>query len=65
MRQKLRRWDWGNLGTQFSCQKRGENYQKNMITRYTVYSEQTAILSILLSGAELTESYSVQFQESE
>ena len=45
----------GSLGTQFSR-------RKNTITGYSVYSEQTAIpsiSSILLSGAELTEYYSI------
>ena len=45
-----------------SRRKTGENCQKNTITGYSVYSEQTAIpsiLSILLSGAELMEYYSV------
>ena len=42
--------------------KTGENFQKNMITGYSVCSKQTAILSVLsflLSGAELTEYYSI------
>ena len=42
--------------------KMGENFQKNMITGYSVCSKQTAILSVLsflLSGAELIEYYSV------
>ena len=56
--------NWGDeteksLGTQFLRQKTGENCQKNTMTGYSVYSEQTAIPSILLSGAELTEYYSV------
>ena len=40
--------------------KMGENFQKNMITGYSVCSKQTAVLSFLLSGEELTEYYSVQ-----
>ena len=60
---KLRGWDRGSLGTHFSCWKTGDNCQTNTITGYSVYSEQTAILSIflsiLLSGAELIEYYSV------
>ena len=46
----------------FSHQKTGEDCQKNTITGYPVYSEQTSIssiLSILLSRSELTEYYSV------
>ena len=46
---------------QFSRQKTGE-CQNTMITYYSVYSKQTAIPSIpsiLLSGAELTEYYSL------
>ena len=46
----------------FFCQETGENNQKNMITDYIVYSIQTAVPSIpltLLSGAELTEYYSI------
>ena len=50
-----------SLGTPFSHRKTGENCQKNTITGYSVYSEQTAIPSILLSGAELTEYYSVHY----
>ena len=49
---------WGDKITKpFVCSH--ENYQKNTIIGYTVYSEQTAILSILLSGADLTEYFSV------
>ena len=43
--QKLRRWDWGSLGIQFSHQKTGENCQKNTITGYSVYSVNSAIRS--------------------
>ena len=43
----------------FSRRKTGENCQKTTIIGYSVYSEQTAIPSILLSGAELMEYYSV------
>ena len=56
---KLRWWDQENLGTQFSRRKTGKNCQKNTITSYPVYSKQTTIPSILLSGAKLTEYYSV------
>ena len=42
----LRRWDRGNLGTPSYRQKTDENCQKNTITGYSVYSEQTAIPSI-------------------
>ena len=57
---------WGDETKEISVSnfpaKRQENFQKNMITGYSVCSEQTAILSILsilLSGAELTEYYSI------
>ena len=43
----------------FPRRKTGENSQKNTIAGYSVYSEQTAIPSVLLLGAELTEYYSV------
>ena len=60
--QKLTWWDRGSLADKFFYQKTDENCQKNTITCYSVYSKQTAILSIpsiLLSGAELTEYYLV------
>ena len=54
-----------SLGMQSFHQKTGENCQKNTITIYSVYSQQTAIftsiLSILILGAELMDFYTIPF----